>query len=73
MIPNFDSQVVKYFGLVIENPLDSLNNLRFADDVLLVGQNCRDIRAIMDHLQALAAKYGLKLSMDETKVLITTH
>ena len=66
-------RVGQYFGFVIDDPEDPLTNLRFADDVLLIAQNRADVRKMMEHLRAEAAKYGLKLNMDKTKVLTSTH
>ena len=62
----------QYFGIVVDDPLDPLTNLRFADDVLLIAQSPADVRKMIEHLRCEAAKYGLKINMDKTKVLTNT-
>ena len=59
----------QYIGLVVHEPGDTLTNLRFADDVLLVACSQVDIKKMITDLAAEASKYGLKLHMGKTKVL----
>ena len=61
----------QYYGFVIDDPEDPMTNLRFADDVLLLGQSPRDIRNMLEHLRLAAETYGLKLHMGKTKVFTT--
>ena len=45
-----DRRVGDFYGMVIDDPLDPLTNLRFADDVLLVASSTGDVRKmIYDH------------------------
>ena len=46
-----------------------MNNLRFADDLLLVGRNRAQVRQMLEDLTTEAAKVGLKLHMGKTKIL----
>jgi len=48
---------------------DILNNLRFADDILLIGRSRAQIRHMLEDLALEAGKVGLKLHMGKTKVL----
>lgn len=61
-----------YFGIVVEDPEDPLTNLRFADDVLLFAHSAKDVAKMIAHMQEEAAKYGLVLNMEKTKVLTTS-
>jgi len=59
----------QYFGMVIDDPLDPLTNLRFADDVLLVACSRGDVGKMIADLAREAGKFGLKLHMGKTRVL----
>ena len=62
-------RVRDYFGYVIDNPSDPLTNLRFADDVIIVAGNKRDVGRMVAHLATEAAKFGLKIHAGKTKIL----
>ena len=55
----------RHFGGVAER----LTNLRFADDVLLVGSSLQQVSAMLQDLAAAAGKVGLELHPDKTKIL----
>ena len=61
----------QYYGFVLESAGDPLTNLRFADDVLLIAQSRADARKMTEHLATEAAKFGLKINADKTKILTT--
>ena len=46
-----------------------LHNLRFADDVLIIGKSRADVRHMLLDLSKAAAKVGLKLHMGKTNIL----
>ena len=46
-----------------------LQNLRFADDILLVGRTLPQVQGMLQDLAREAAKVGLKLHMGKTKVV----
>ena len=48
---------------------DSLTNLRFADDVLLVCKSLREATVMLDDLRREAARVGLEVHFDKTKIL----
>ena len=48
---------------------ERLNNLRFADDVLLIAKKRPHMVKMLDDLQREALRYGLELHPDKTKVL----
>ena len=62
-----------YFGIVIDSEQEVLSNLRFADDVLLVAHSLADARKMTAHLADAAARYGLKLNWEKTKILAMTE
>ena len=50
------------------------NNLRFADDVLLVAKKRPHLVKLLEDLQQEALRYGLELHPDKTKILTNcTH
>ena len=57
------------FGINVDTEM--LNNLRFADDLLLIGSSRAQVRHMLEDLAAEAAKVGLKLHMGKTKILTT--
>ena len=48
---------------------DMLTNLRFADDLLLIGRSRAQVRHMLEDLAKEAAKVGLTLHMGKTKIL----
>lgn len=56
------------FGLPVGDGA-SLTNLRFADDVMLVAHNKRDITRMLSQLADAANKYGHKLHFGKTKIM----
>ena len=59
----------KGWGLNLEGCGDKLSNLRFADDVLLVGRSRGQVTKMLNDLQSEAAKVGLIVHMGKTKVM----
>ena len=58
------------YGIRIGDGSDrALTNLRFADDVLLIGQSKADIRKMLLQFEESARRFGLKLNFDKTQVL----
>jgi len=65
MVPS--ERTKKYsFGILVDKWDETLTNLRFADDLLLLAQSPRDIGKMLKDLQAEARKFGLKLNSDKT-------
>ena len=58
--------------MVIDDEKDTLSNLRFADDVLLVATSISDVNKMMIHLADETAKNGLKLNASKTAGLTFT-
>ena len=49
-----------------------ITNLRFADDVLLIGRSLAQLSAMLEAVYKEAQKVGLKLHPDKTKILTST-
>ena len=64
-------RVGSYYGIVIDDPLDPLTNLRFADDVLLTATSRTDLRKMIADLEREALTFGLKMHAGKTKILTT--
>ena len=47
----------------------NLNNLRFADDVVLVGKNKAEISSMAEDLRRESEKMGLTINFTKTKVM----
>ena len=60
-----------YYGMVVDDALKPLTNLRFADDVVLIATSRSDIAKMIADLRREAATFGLKLHTGKTKILIT--
>jgi hypothetical protein len=52
---------------------DYLSNLRFADDVLLIGKARAQVRQMLEDMVTNASAVGLKLHMGKTKILSNVH
>ena len=57
------------FGIRVGD--DLLNNLRFADDLLLIGSSRAQVKNMLEDLAKAATKVGLKLHMGKTKIMST--
>ena len=49
----------QYYGIVVDEPADTLTNLRFADDVLLIAGSLADVGKMIKDLKAESKKFGL--------------
>ena len=47
----------------------TITNLRFADDVLLIGTTLNQVKNMLDTLTTETSKHGLQLHPDKTKIL----
>ena len=48
---------------------DLCTNLRFADDILLIGRSLSQVRSMLEDLITEAKKYGLEVHAEKTKVV----
>ena len=64
----------KRYGLQLQpHPDDTLYNLRFADDILLLSTTLPSIKNMIEDLSNEARKLGLELHPDKTKILHNSH
>ena len=59
----------KTYGIVLDPAEEPLTNLRFADDLLLFAQSFADARKMLNQLTQRAARYGLRVNFEKTKML----
>ena len=63
----------KKWGLQIgETEASILTNLRFADDVLIIGKSLHQVTKMLGQVANKAAKSGLQLHPDKTKIMSNT-
>ena len=60
-----------FYGVVIDNEQETLSNLRFADDVILVASSKSDTMKMLTDLKSAAAKFGLLINWSKTKIMTT--
>ena len=48
---------------------EMLTNLRFTDDLLLIGKSLHQVKAMLEDLMTEAAAYGLETHPDKTKFM----
>ena len=49
-----------------------MNNLRYADDTVLIAQSQDDLQAIVNKLDRSSQKYGMEINIKKTKVMVVT-
>lgn len=57
-------------GLVINGEV--VNNMRYADDTVLLTSNLRDIQHLLEKLNDRCNEYGLKRNFNKTKLMVVT-
>uniref|UniRef100_A0A8D8XFQ8 Craniofacial development protein 2 n=1 Tax=Cacopsylla melanoneura TaxID=428564 RepID=A0A8D8XFQ8_9HEMI len=56
-----------------ENGKHIINNLRYADDTVLIANNQQDLQLLMDKVVNSCKEYGLKLNIKKTKYMIVSR
>ena len=67
-----DFEAKKYGIQLGPSEATRVTNLRFADDVLLIGRSLAQVSAMLESVHREAQKVGLQLHPDKTKVLTST-
>jgi len=49
----------------------TLNNLRYADDIVLIATTPKALQQLIDKVDAVSRDYGLEISTRKTKVMVT--
>ena len=65
------SSKIVYVSLLLPIDAKLLNNLRFADELLLIGHSRAQVKHMLEDLSREAGKVGLKLHMGKTQILST--
>jgi ribosome-interacting GTPase 1 len=50
----------------------NINNLRYADDTILIATNEKDLQALVDTIVGGSSKMGLSLNKKKTEVMVTS-
>ena len=50
----------------------SLNNLRYADDIVLIATTPTALQQLIDKIDAVSRDYGLEISTRKTKTMVTS-
>ena len=50
-----------------------LNNLRFADDIVLLANNTKELQGMVEDLNKESKKVGLEMNLDKTMYMINRH
>ena len=58
-----------YFGIRVSAEGDTLTNLRFADDCVLLAQSKTDATKMLDRFIAVSSEYGLSVHAEKTKFI----
>jgi len=60
----------KSYGIKIGN--ETINNLCFADDIILVAKTPKDLQQMLEDLHSISERIGLKMNKSKTKVMFNT-
>lgn len=55
-------------GIVVNG--HSLNNIRYADDTILLASNFDDLQSLLQRVDSISASYGLNINLKKTKIMI---
>lgn len=50
-----------------------LNNIRYADDTVLLATNLKDLQLLVDRVRAASETYGLELNTKKTKFMVISR
>lgn len=50
-----------------------INNIRYADDSILIADNIEDLQQMIDELNRIGTNYGLKINSNKTKFMIVSR
>ena len=57
-------------GITINGEM--INNIRYADDTVLLTSNLRDTQHLLEKLENRCNEYGLKINYNKTKLMVVT-
>jgi Reverse transcriptase (RNA-dependent DNA polymerase) len=57
-------------GILING--ETVNNLRYADDTIIIADNEKDLQRLLQEVNEKSEKYGLTINLNKTKVMIVT-
>lgn len=51
---------------------ESINNFRYADDIILIADSVEDLQILMDPVIMICEKYGMTLDSRKRKILVVS-
>ncbi len=64
---------LKWDGIGTKTKGECLNNLRFADDIILLGESERNLQKMIEEQNRESLKIGLKMNMKKAKVMFNNE
>ncbi|CAK1584434.1 unnamed protein product [Parnassius mnemosyne] len=61
----------KGYGINING--EYITHLRFADDIVLMAESLEDLSTMLNDLNSVSQRIGLKMNMDKTKIMFNVH
>jgi len=65
------ADVLSWIGITISGR--TINNLRYADDIVLVATSKEALQQLMDRVNETSRKYGLEINTKKTKVMVVSR
>ena len=56
----------------LEEAQDGINNLRYADDTILMGESEEELKSLLMKVKEESKKVGLKLNIQKTKIMASS-
>ena len=50
----------------------NVNNLRYADDLVLIAKNQEDLQALVTQLDCVSKKFGMQINIKKTEVMVVS-
>src|SRR6218665_3099311 len=65
------ADALSWIGITISGRI--INNLRYADDIVLVATSKETLQQLMDRVNEASGKYGLEINTKKTKVMVVSR
>src|SRR6218665_1363216 len=65
------AEALSWIGITISGRI--INNLRYADDIVLVATSKETLQQLMDRVNEASGKYGLEINTKKTKVMVVSR
>jgi NADPH:quinone reductase-like Zn-dependent oxidoreductase len=65
------ADILSWIGVTVSGR--TINNLRYADDIVLVATSKEALQQLMDRVNETSKKYGLEMNIKKTKVMVVSR